>query len=110
MNPNVEITVKTTEEMTSDSTSLNNFTVVSVSNQNLVLQTQLAEKCRSLKIPYFYSRSCGAYAMAFCDCVRYDWTKSVIKSRRNPDPDAVMDVEKEGENETSMTASGSGFR
>jgi len=90
MNPNVELQIRTRADILSNDNALNGYTIVSMSNQDLKFQKQVAAKCRELGIAYFYSRSCGLYATAFCDCIEFKWTKKVMREKEQP---KVMDVD-----------------
>lgn len=79
MNPNVKMTIKTKEEIQLNENGLSEYALVFVANQNLAFQIEISNACHDLKIPYFYSRSCGMYALAFCDCIKFEFTKKITK-------------------------------
>merc|ERR1719354_1253442 len=90
MNPNVELEIRTKKSILEDENALNGFTIVSMCNQDLDFQKKFSAKCRELGIAYFYSRSCGLYATAFCDCIEFQWSKKILRERKQS---AVMDVD-----------------
>jgi len=90
MNPNVELEIRTKKSILEDENALNGFTIVSMCNQDLDFQKKFSAKCRELGIAYFYSRSCGLYATAFCDCIEFQWSKKIMRERKQS---AVMDVD-----------------
>jgi len=81
MNPRVQLDIRTKSDIQGNAESMKGYTIVSMSNQDLKFQQQMAAKCRELNIAYFYSRSCGLYGTAFCDCIEFHWSKTITREQ-----------------------------